>query len=250
MTTTTIERAAEAAEQLSATSIAARQKRIDALVQRGTAVVDGLLGIEAGAEERLKEQLRTLQRERQALVGVEALAKRYRRLSLDPLTWRDKAGMPQLVVFDLKTPRFELACTGSHRYYGYGGSRLQYSTRITPKLPRSVAACYADVLGLLKAEARAQRKTIRLTCQFGGLIPIEVKEAIAEARDVFGRDLYLIAEPVGFDRKVTAIKQARIDPDPIVVGYRDGAFWVIATFDLTPLEEAVRQLSLGKLHEA
>lgn len=41
-----------------------------------------------------------------------------------------------------------------------------------------------------------------------------------------------------------------IDPDPLVIGYDGEHFWLVASFDLTPLERAIEQICEGSAPKA
>lgn len=188
----------------------------------------GLLGIEREVNEAIGEKISELEgqmcqaeEEKERLEGINETAKKYLRLSLDPLSWRNKSGWPRLVVFSLDSPEFSVTSDGD----------------MEPDLPEPMQDKYCDVVRKLEAlERRARRdETVQVTCSFSGVIPSEVKEKITAAERDFGDDIFVIAEPKNFSIKRTA----RVDQDPLVVGYKHTALWLIADFDITPIEEAM-----------
>jgi hypothetical protein len=195
-------------------------------------LLGGLLGVEDQARQVLTEkQLEVesrrnlLQAELQRTQRLETLRK-YQCLSLEPLKWRDDEGLPRLVLFSLDSPDFMIKVMP-----GNDGS-------ISPLLPSRIAACYADVVTSLQAK-RPPRKGLELTCRFQGLIPPEVRQRIKEAQPIFGRKIFIVAEPGPFTlNTVTPIPVG----DPLIVGYDEAEpehLWFIADFDTTPVEEAM-----------
>lgn len=74
----------------------------------------------------------------------------------------------------------------------------------------------------------------RLTAGFLGLMPVEVKKQIDEAKPFFDTELYLIKEtnPDEWNASVVSI-------DPLVVGLFNEQAYLITRFDTTPIEEYV-----------
>jgi len=155
------------------------------------------------------------------------LSNAYQRLSLEPLTWRDAEGFPRLVVFSLRSSIFKLRVLPNGYFF------------IEPDLPTNIANQYNDVLQLL-VTMKPKGKGFELICQFEGLIPREVRQKIQEARELFGDNIFIIAEPKKW-------KLNEIIPlptgDPLIVGYAPGddpnGLWLIAEFDTTSVEKAM-----------
>mgnify|MGYP001613508887 CR=1 FL=1 len=185
----------------------------------------------------------------------------YPRLSLEPLRWRDDKGRPRLVLFRVR-----------------GNPTITFSPWQRPEYPRPIADCYADVskrpvdsgfrrlghglvqiLGLWAVGTALSLWTQNpwylvlapvgfvtailthyvsppkraLSCTFTGLIPVEVREKIrlAESR---GLDVCVLAEVDEWTEEV-----ARLPLDPLVVGWKHGALYLIDRFDTTTVEELV-----------
>ena len=200
--------------------------RIDQLQSSLFPVERGLLPVIRSKKSEVAKRVRQL----------ESLDKmnQYAVFSLEPLTWRNKQGLPRLAVFSLESPDFELAVIGSHNGWD---SRRRWRQKVSPKLPQKMMDCYKDVLGKLSALAKETKKTTRLRAQFGMLIPQNVKEQIVRARGEF-KEIFVVAEAPRWDLKQTAIP--RPDKDPLVVGYDGVNYWLIAAFDPTPLEEYIK----------
>ena len=264
--TSVIERTLALAERIPPSEIQRSSRElaiVSGQMERGTKLLDNLLGIEQPAEERIKNGLVVLKQQQVQLQARVTLGTRYHLLSTEPLTWRDKDGWPRLVVFGLDSPTFEMKITGSmagvredlvRREHQLGASRTSISfervkvqeyrfTRgIQPKLPHVIGSCYSDVLTKMGQMARKRKKSIKLSCRFEGLIPLDVKQKITEARDLF-KHVFLVAEPNGFTISERAIAvprpRPRPDPDPLVVGFDGSQLWLIADFNTTPVEEAM-----------
>lgn len=111
--------------------------------------------------------------------------------------------------------------------------------RVEPNLPQNIAKQYKDVLQLLATKC-SKRKGLELICQFEGLIPREVREKIKEARELFGDQIFIVAEPGSFTfNEIVPLPKG----DPLIVGYDPSAdangLWLIADFNTTPVEEAM-----------
>ena len=78
-------------------------------------------------------------------------------------------------------------------------------------------------------------KMAEITSHFQGIVPVETKQKIKEAKKIFGkRELFFIAEtrPESWDVQ-------EITKDPLVVGVLEDKCYLVDKFDTTPLEEYV-----------
>lgn len=222
-----------------------RSKRLAQQTKDGTALLKGLLGVEQVGAKRLKSRITAVRRQQTAMSKMANLCANYRRLTLEPLQWRNKNGWPTLVLFSLSSPEFELAVIGRRDY----GSGYHFRKEVRPRLPKPMAACYADVLERLHEMAKKERRTIRLSCTFEGLIPPEIRTEIVKVRGVFGKQIFLMTEAPRFLLKKMAV--ARPAPivapnrDPLVVGFDGKDLWLIANFDLTSIEDLAIAVGLG-----
>ena len=218
---------------------------IDKTIKRAQHKLSDLFGFEEAAAPAIEARISDLQREKAGLKNVGKY-RGFRRLSLEPLHWRDKkTGYPLLVMLGLDSPRFELAVRGkrTNRYSYYGdlrGRSLKWSVSSTPKLPPALLDCYKDVTDKLREKAKGNKKSISLLTEYAGMIPKSTRQKIDEAEKLFD-GIYIIAEGKNFELVETKIKAAPKpnDGDPIVVGFDGTNLWVIDTFDLTPIERFV-----------
>lgn len=192
-------------------------------ITRQLALVDSttsrLLGIEQSSRRGLQEHRLKLQQELARLRGRAVFGPRYPRLSLDPLTWRDKRGYPRLVPFSPDDPMFRI-------FPGY----------TTPSLPQPIRACYQDVMDLLekKESRRDWDYSYELSAEFSGLIPAPVRDTILAVRSEF-ENMFIVAEPKNW----ALSRAAKVDPDPLVVGWDGRDLWLVADFDTTTVEESM-----------
>lgn len=184
----------------------------------------------------------------------------YKRLDLAPLRWRTKKGLPLLAIFSLTNGMFSLGVRTERwryeRYDSYGYSwRTSTKQVYTPSLPKPVKACFADVVGKILELAKQKKKTVLLSAEFSGVIPLEAKQKIAEARKKFA-DIFILAEVKDWkieERKATTVKPKPapiVRGDPLVVGWDGKGFWLIMSFDTTSLERYVEQVHCAKQEES
>lgn len=220
-----------------------RLKKLPGAISRGKAVRSSMLGIEKTSRKALNQRLSEMRTEQEDLQKMVDLGSRYRIVSLDPLGWRDRSGVPKLVIFSLESPDFVINTEGQTRDAiptdgGKGG--------ISPMLPEPIRSRYYDVWNRLVAEAQATGSNILLRTQFRGVIPGEVKDSIAEAKEFFGDNIFIVAEPNGFKVTNKAVKvpepKPTPDPDPIVIGWDGERAWLIAAFDVTDVEGAMLEV--------
>jgi hypothetical protein len=211
------------------------QSRIDSLKSK----INSLFEVEAKSKakyqrqlEEEEERLGSVELELENLPWVQEMCQKYTRLSLEPLTWRDGQGFPQLVVFTLTHPRFAI------------NGNLTSPDRITPReLPYKIREQFGDVVANLD-QGLNSRTVQQISCDFDDHeFPDDVREKIHEAREDFSSNWYasdqilVIAQPPEW--KVSEITRLPAD-DPIVVGWSDNDpnhLYKIATFDLTLAEE-------------
>lgn len=159
-----------------------------------------LLPVEAAAGQQIKQRLEELE--------VGALA--YPKLSIEPFTWR-KDGLPVLAIYGLDGAICSII---GHDFNGQPIGHTPWA-----------------IQHLLQKDISRPRNG-RWTdwhSEFTGIIPAEVRTKIAEAKPHFGDDIFIVAE-ANWERV------ERPAGDPLVVGWRADALWLIAQFDTTDLE--------------
>jgi len=134
---------------------------------------------------------------------------------LDPatMTWRDDNGFPRLVPFRPDNPQIIIGIHGN--------------------LPDCTRVYFNDVLERFKDRSKGE---LRLTVEFGGLIPESVRAKIRQARGFFV-ETFILTEVQHWAVEYVQVQRTRIDP--LVVGWDGHHFWLIDKFDTTSLEEYV-----------
>lgn len=199
-----------------------------------------LLPIERGAVPGLKERMREAR-------SMEKIS-RYPLFKLQCLKWRDKQGLPLLVVYDINSPNFKLSTRASRQW---SGSRISWSKGLLPNLPTEMIKCYADVHNMLIERGMKKRRKLTngrlgmptnyaITATFEGLIPTEVREQIIKAKKEFAK-IFIVAQAPKYQIKesISPVPRRSLNRDPLVIGYDGANYWLIAAFDMTTLEEYV-----------
>lgn len=173
------------------------------------------------------EKIRSLQEELSKQELLKMFGRQFKRLSLEPLTWRENNGTPRLVMFSINEYTFELSASSSKKY------------NTKPKLPKKIVEQFTDIFELL-VEKKIKRKPMALTCQFDGMIPTDTKAIIREAEKTFGQEIYLISEP-----KIFSFNETNSVPlgKTLVVGYKqkvdENCLWLITDFHPITIESAL-----------
>lgn len=173
------------------------------------------------------------------LTALDAELREFRRVPIDPLRevlqWRNAEGFPVLAPFSVTSDQFSL--TVRPRNSGF-------PREIKPWLPAPLHDCYEDVFALLENRPRRGGVELQASVRFTGTIPPDVRQTIQRAQQRF-KDIRIVAE---VDRwQIEEHQLPSLREDPLVIGYDGTEFWLLATFDLTPLEEAVRQICSGTM---
>lgn len=194
-----------------------------------------MLPIESKAIDDLNERILNARQDvHQEQVGLP-------KLSFEPLAWRHQSGLPKIVPMDLRIPTFSI---GASR----GDSRTTCSY-VNPNLPALLRECFRDVAEMAERYCYRRRSSMEYTFEFTGMIPDSTRLKISEATTRFDW-IYLLVETPDTAWKVKRTKGitrrqeirealANISIDPIVVGYKHDALWVIDKFDLTSVEQYV-----------
>ncbi len=143
---------------------------------------------------------------------------------------RDKqydCDVPRFAMFDLSQPKFVV--TAHANYYG----EQEYIT--------STPNCYKDffdgasMLAATRKHMRNYNHQLAVTATFNGVLPVAVRDMIRDIREKFDH-IYLIGEA-----DFALGKEVGVTSAPLVVGEKDGAFWVITVFDATPSTDYVER---------
>ena len=227
-------------EKRAATELTKKRREMVGL----TLAQNSLLGIEADARAKLQH---TRDKLRKSITALEAVVlpgvQSYKPFDLEPLTWRDTDGLPRLVVFGLNEAVFHYSEEVTVDDIG----RIEDSAGFVPGyLPANLQACYRDIERLVRKVARRYKSTAVLEVTFTGIIPDDVKSKITDARYIFGDEIYIVAEPSKMAIRKQPPKRKPLPPlpirngDPLVIGFDGKQYRLIAAFDLTSIEQLVR----------
>lgn len=189
-----------------------------------------LLPVEAWAIKEIDKRIEVLFVAKKA---SEATVQGYKKLSLEPLEWRDGKGYPVLAIFPvMEEPMMAFLAEQFHTY-------SPPILRIVPNLPHKLANCYKDLHKVLikKDGVTDFWQTTSLRMPFEGVIPDSVREKIASVASKF-EALYLITEALWTERDQQMVVR---DRDPLLVGWSGYDLFLIDKFDVTPLEEYYAQ---------
>ncbi len=89
--------------------------------------------------------------------------------------------------------------------------------------------------------------TVKASANFTGAIPQPIRLLLADVTKTF-EEVYVINEPEWTVEEVIVPFQPPYDP--LVIGFKDGISWLIASFDTTPAEEYIRrEFTQGELKD-
>ncbi len=151
--------------------------------------------------------------------------------------------MPKFALFSIDNPKCTISACST--YYREESNK--------PTTTPQVFASFAD-LGVLMEYAKSRRTysgwnsyEVKAEATFKGAIPATVRETLVEARKTF-QQVYLVNEPEWMVEEVAIPFAPPVDP--LVIGFRDGIYWLIASFDTTPAEEYIRrEFTQGELKD-
>lgn len=108
-----------------------------------------------------------------------------------------------------------------------------------------VALAFALLGGLIANIGHAYVNNMKyaISIEMGGALPDDARKAIFDNERLFDA-VYIVAEAQRwtFERKWQLMKPQpkRVEADPLIIGRKNGSFYLIHTFDLTPLEKWLR----------
>lgn len=174
----------------------------------------------------------------------------YKRIDMAFMTrrkWSAKheCAMPLFAMFHIDKP---LCTMEGHARHGRGLQKFVLSepailAKLVPETANMLQELCAKDLPEWTSRARC------ISSRFAGAIPAEVRTSIREARPKF-EQIYIVTESPewemeAFEERTSEGVYTRLNPkpipqrDPLVIGEKNGKFWLIAVFDTTPTEEYV-----------
>lgn len=214
--------------------------QVESKIAEGESRLSDLFGFEIKAKPRLREGLDELTREKARLKRLSEFG-RFPCLNLEPFRWRNKNGWPKLALFSLDSATCEISIQVKARRNSWGEQRgFQYARSSSPRLPEAIASCYEDVFQALMLKAKEEKASVSLSTAFLGIMPDTVRSTIKEVGPAF-EQIFLVVESKQWQMAIKkAPKPIPREADPLVVGFDGENFWIIASFDPTPLERMVK----------
>ena len=226
---------------------ASKRASVARSLQRAIEKKKNLLGFEKSAASLLEEKIAELRKD---CVRLEKLAKFGTMAFFDLrfLKLRDQRGMPQLAFFGLGSPKCEFVVVRRCRstrmydpniregYYTLTGKSTCHSF-IKPNLPKSIRACYTDILERMVKNAKKQKGVARVVAEATGILPEGVRDKIKERSKLF-KSMFIIAEPNGWNSgKARPASFSPVARDAILVGFDGEGLRVIDSFTLVPVDQ-------------
>lgn len=144
----------------------------------------------------------------------------------DRTDWGVSVRVPRLVIFNTDSAGFSVQSKAEETRYS------TYRRLEARDLPAFLRRCFYRFHHSC-AEVFSKESSVQLSAEFGGAIPLKVKEKIAAAREDFGDSIFVIAEVP--DLKVN-VQVTMPRGDPLVVGAAGHRLFLITDFDTTSLE--------------
>ncbi len=168
-----------------------------------------------------------------------------------------KGSYPQIIPICENGPSFTMHIVAQ----GDGGlseskSGVSFDSPINRGLKGALKRVFIPYLKKLAREDAFHRENYRekmITYTFTGSIPKETKAAMEKARPDFKEGCLLMladANTLHVSQKIT--KRVPLNRDPLIVGYHKDTpdlFWLIAAFDMTPVEALIANDALKSFYE-
>ena len=167
------------------------------------------------------------------------------------LQWKNGSGYPAFSIYNVNSPQCRIHLDRSVRIPLENGDSVRLNLpglpgrtiTVEPSLPPILAEHFVDELLVNVLEQECTEHTlqsIELVSRYDGLMPDAVREHIRAKRHLFD-NVFIIANAPRWQRNtVTAIYPG----DPLVVGIKRNIVWLMATYDLAPLEKLAVDMSV------
>lgn len=154
------------------------------------------------------------------------------------LKWRNQDGYPSLAIYSLTSNVCKFV--GKQKIVSYNPMRTRCTVKMrSPKLPKAIKNYFADFIKKIRKMTKKvgfMSNKVTISSQFRGMIPQECRQAIVDAQEDFGENIFILSE-AAWETKITNL-------DPIVIGYKHKHAWLISVFDLTSLETEIAKHAL------
>lgn len=227
--------------------LAEKKAAVDRALEQALERKKNLFGFEKGVAVVIAKKADELRKESVRLAKLSQFGS-FSMLDLEPFAWRNKQGLPMLVMLSLDSPVCELSVSRSREYRGYrddywpstrrasSDSDYAYKRRCTPNFPASVRQCYMDVLTMLMAIAKKEKRTVSRRVEFTGMIPEPTRGKLSQVKRIF-KKFFIITEVREWN---VGVKREKLTPqqmqDAMLVGYDGENFWIVDFFTAVAIE--------------
>lgn len=199
----------------------------DGVIERLSTQYAGLYGVEEGARSEMSRQLAiaTRNREMTGKTEIDPVILKWRWSEMLRTGWRTPdIPLPKICPLTLESNVFEI-------------SDSVWGMSTWKDFPQVVQSSYRDVESALNTTARTKIESFSIRFSWEGVIPAEAKQVIADNRDEFEQVFLLTETPA----KSWTLKRTPVPEmvDPLIVGTKYNAMYLLGKFDPTPLEEYI-----------
>lgn len=171
-------------------------------------------------------------------VNTREFTREYGFPTLNPefLQWKNEECYPAFSVYNVDSPVCQIHCRVS-------GPFRKGSISVEPSMPEVLRKHFADetLLAVLSEECNTESlRSITLSSRYEGAMPESVCDVIHKYRDLFD-GVFIVANAPEWKRDVVT---AIVPGDPLVIGVKDHVLYLIASYDLEPIEKVAMQLAL------
>lgn len=196
-----------------------------------------LLPVEDRAKTKIADEITEKKARIERLKASEMLD--LPRLDTNVFGWtkRQKAWKEFLAHVHLDVPVFAYIPLDNEVCVLRANRRDGFEERYGSGRPAAVTAQYKKIMNAIVPELEGKVRSVEISYRYEGVIPAHVREIIQNERNnARFRQLALVCEVDSW--KVTKTERPpREFLDPILVGEKAGALWVLAAFDPTPVEK-------------
>lgn len=195
-----------------------------------------LLPVEAAAKEDVEQRLLVAQEKLEHSRAAAAL-EGMKQLDMTVFSWKrdqkthkrkDLMQVPALAYIPLSEGKVELSVR-------YGGDII-----IPRQMPEAVKRAYTETLApITRFLDWDHYNRVTLTYAYTGVIPTDIREIIQHEKNVDRFEHLALVCEVGKWETRWEPSPPREYLDPILVGCRAGALWILGAFDPTPVEQYV-----------
>lgn len=222
---------------------------VNRLVQIRESLFERLLKTQA-VEEDLQKTLQLRLDGINTEISIRELTDVFELPTLNPsfLSWKNESGYPAFSVYHMDSPVSVIEFWNTQAEFRFLNNVLSWTEKETafkmvPEIPNCMIGHYLDhaLMEVLKSECiEYGLRSVQLSARYSGAMPEEVCDKIQSVRGKFD-DMFIVAQAPRWKRNtVSAIRPG----DPLVIGISNNILWLVAAYDLTPVEKVAMQIAL------